>query len=203
MRKRITSLLLTLVMLLSLVPALGVPASAAEEDDGVVHVSDYGDFYGYFHHDGITIILEDDLVATDPMWGDTTLYDSLWVQPFRTVTIDLNGHKLELSASTGGDTKDGIIHINNGTLTIKDSSPGQTGEIYGSFPGGGVKRMHSVIDMEGDLSRFDLEGGGPVRQSVREFDRGRCRGGRHGGRRCIRLLQLAVQGDQHGAETAL
>ena len=30
MRKRITSLLLTLVMLLSLVPALGVTASAAE-----------------------------------------------------------------------------------------------------------------------------------------------------------------------------
>ena len=159
MRKRITSLLLTLVMLLSLVPALGGTARAAEEDDGVVHVFDYDGFYRSFYADGITIVLEDDLVSVDPVFGGTTLYDSLWVQPFRTVTIDLNGHKLELSASTGGDTKDGIIHINNGTLTIKDSSPGQTGEIYGSFPGGGVKRMHSVIDMEGDLSRFDLEGG--------------------------------------------
>ena len=159
MRKRITSLLLTLVMLLSLVPALGGTARAAEEDDGVVHVFDYDGFYRSFYADGITIVLEDDLVSVDPVFGGTTLYESLWVQPFRTVTIDLNGHKLELSASTGGDTKDGIIHINNGTLTIKDSSPGQTGEIYGSFPGGGVKRMHSVIDMEGDLSRFDLEGG--------------------------------------------
>ena len=38
MRKRITSLLLTLVMLLSLVPAMGVTASAA---DGFVEVSTY------------------------------------------------------------------------------------------------------------------------------------------------------------------
>ena len=34
MRKRITSLLLTLVMLLSLVPAMGVTASAATTGDG-------------------------------------------------------------------------------------------------------------------------------------------------------------------------
>ena len=33
MRKRITSLLLTLVMLLSLVPAMGVTASAADDTD--------------------------------------------------------------------------------------------------------------------------------------------------------------------------
>ena len=33
MRKRMTSLLLTLVMLLSLVPAMGVTASAADDTD--------------------------------------------------------------------------------------------------------------------------------------------------------------------------
>ena len=47
MRKRITSLLLTLVMLLSLVPAMGVTASAADDTYGYGNIKDWSGFKSY------------------------------------------------------------------------------------------------------------------------------------------------------------
>lgn len=114
MRKRITSLLLTLAMLLSLVPTLGVTASAA---DGFVEVSTYGQLKDAVDKGSAKIKLTADISSGNFVEGvGVTPATNLKFKGSGNV-LDLNGHKLSLVSSMG--TK--FIELKNADLTIKDS----------------------------------------------------------------------------------
>ena len=132
MRKRITSLLLALVMLLSLAPTLGGTARAAEEDRIEVHT--YQQLQDALEQPGFNeIVLMEDIDA-----GELTLeYNNTTVGVQEPIVIgansfpwlDLNGHTLRL------DTVFKLSHYikvsGSSQLTIDDNSPGKTGKIIG------------------------------------------------------------------------
>ena len=117
MRKRITSLLLTLVMLLSLVPAMGVTASAA---DGFTEVSTYGELKDAVDKGSAKIKLVADIDTTSENSGvGVTTATNLSFKGSGNV-LDLNGHKLKLVANMSVY----FIKIYSTDLTIKDSGTG-------------------------------------------------------------------------------
>ena len=114
MRKRITSLLLTLVMLLSLVPAMGVTASAA---DGFVEVSTYEQLRNEVDKGSAKIKLVADIDTTRENSGvGVTTATNLNFKGSGNV-LDLNGHKLKLVSNMSVY----FIEIYSSDLTIKDS----------------------------------------------------------------------------------
>ena len=117
MRKRITSLLLTLVMLLSLVPAMGVTASAA---DGFVEVSTYEQLRNEVDKGSAKIKLTADIDTTSENSGvGVTTATNLSFKGSGNV-LDLNGHKLKLVSNMSVY----FIQILGSDLTIKDSGTG-------------------------------------------------------------------------------
>ena len=122
MKKRITSLLLTLAMLLSLVPALGVTASAAE--DWKV-VNSYAELKAALNGDrSASIKLGRDIDTKDEFPYGLTQYDTITTS--KQFILDLNGKKLTLRSGTNGITT--YIRVMRGSLTIQDTVGG--GEIY-------------------------------------------------------------------------
>ena len=122
MKKRITSLLLTLAMLLSLVPALGVTASAA--DDWKV-VNSYAELKAALNGDrSANIKLGRDIDTKDEFPYGLTQYDTITTS--KQFILDLNGKKLTLRSGTNGITT--YIRVMRGSLTIQDTVGG--GEIY-------------------------------------------------------------------------
>ena len=125
MRKRITSLLLTLVMLLSLVPAMGVTASAAEPEWKIVNTFD--ELKEAMQQGKKTNIkLGKDINTNDEenhQYGLTS-YDTIRVG--NTITLDLNGKKLTLNS--GQNRMSLYIRVVAGRLTVQDSVGG--GEIF-------------------------------------------------------------------------
>ena len=114
MRKRITSLLLTLVMLLSLVPAMGVTANAA---DGFVEVSTYEQLRNEVNKGSAKIKLTADIDTTSENSGvGVTTATNLSFKGSGNV-LDLNGHKLKLVSNMSVY----FIQILGSDLTIKDS----------------------------------------------------------------------------------
>ena len=114
MRKQITSLLLTLAMLLSLVPALGVTASAA---DGFVEVSTYEELRNEVNKGSAKIRLMADIDTTSENSGiGVTTATNLSFKGSGNV-LDLNGHKLKLVSNMSVY----FIEIYSADLTIKDS----------------------------------------------------------------------------------
>ena len=118
MRKRITSLLLTLVMLLSLVPAMSVTASAAEPEWTIVNSFD--ELKEAMQQGKKTNIkLGKDINTNDEenhKYGLTT-YDQILVG--NTITLDLNGKELTLNS---GNNNIGVcIRAVHGSLTVQDS----------------------------------------------------------------------------------
>ena len=157
MRKRITSLLLTLVMLLSLVPAMGVTANAA---DGFVEVSTYEQLRSEVNKGSAKIKLTADIDTTSENSGvGVTSATNLSFKGSGNV-LDLNGHKLKLVSNMSVY----FIEIYSSDLTIKDS--GTNGRIdleYGEAVLGvqraivinrsvGVKRAGSLTVESGTLS---------------------------------------------------
>ena len=70
-----------------------------------------------------TIKLEQDIVLdTQLLGGPSYVYECLKIPDSKTITIDLNGHKLSISVNH-------IAILNYGKLTIKDSSPNGKGVI--------------------------------------------------------------------------
>ena len=125
MRKRITSLLLTLVMLLSLVPAMGVTASAAEW----MTVNTYAELETALSNQNPpdNIKLGSD-IDTGTLNNGVGILESLEVKGSK--QLDLNGYTLRMySAKT---TMSDMFMINHGNLTVLDSSAGQKGTILGS-----------------------------------------------------------------------
>ena len=116
MRKRMTSLLLTLVMLLSLVPAMGVTASAA---DGFVEVSTYEQLKNKVDKGEAKVKLVANIDTTNEN-GGAGVTDQTVLKFFGNDNIlDLNGHTLKLVSNTGAT----FFYVNK-DLTIKDSGTG-------------------------------------------------------------------------------
>ncbi len=153
MRKRITSLLLTLVMLLSLVPAMGVTASAAEWttvnsfkelQDAVKGKKEYiklgQDIDTTSYNEGIGLLKRDELTFNDTSYS---------------CTLDLNGKTLAL-VSNDTNISQGI-HIGGSHLTIKDISSAKTGKISGAFSNVFGGQDAKLIRLDG--GKLTLEGG--------------------------------------------
>lgn len=132
MKKRITSLLLTLAMLLSLLPAMGVTASAAEPvwtivnsfDDLKTAVKEQKQYIKLgqdidtaSYNEGIGLLKRDELTFNDVYYY---------------CTIDLDGKTLAL-VSNDTNISQGIYIGGNSHLTIKDSSSAKSGKISGAF----------------------------------------------------------------------
>lgn len=114
MRKQITSLLLTLAMLLSLVPTLGVTASAA---DGFTEVRTYGELKAAVDKGEAKVKLVANIDTTNEN-GGAGVTDQTALKFYGNDNIlDLNGHTLKLVSNTGTT----FINVNK-DLTIKDSS---------------------------------------------------------------------------------
>ena len=133
MRKRITSLLLTLVMLLSLVPAMGVTALAASgagTAGNPLVVSTYDEWKAAMQQSGETYIQLGADIDTSTMNSGFGLGSSEVVSVQANIHLDLNGKKLTLKKSiieAGGEIQ--FIRVTAGELIIKDSEGG--GEIFG------------------------------------------------------------------------
>ena len=136
MRKRITSLLLTLVMLLSLVPAMGVTALAASGDGSEgnpLMVSTYEEWKDAMQQSGETYIKLGADIDTSKMNGGFGLGSGSWVRVQSDIHLDLNGKKLTLLKSKimgDSDDRSCFIMVLKGSLTIEDTQGG--GEIIGS-----------------------------------------------------------------------
>ena len=114
MRKRITSLLLTLVMLLSLVPITAVTANAA---DGFVEVSTYEQLRNEVDKGSAKVKLTADIDTTSENSGvGVTTATNLRFKGNGNV-LDLNGHELKLVSNMSAY----FIEILSSDLTIKDS----------------------------------------------------------------------------------
>ena len=159
MKKRITSLLLTLAMLLSLLPAMGVTASAAEPE--WTTVNSYADLKAAVDKGSAKIKLTADIDTTSENSGvGVTTATNLRFKGSGNV-LDLNGHKLKLVSNMSVY----FIEILSSDLTIKDSS-GTNGRIdfeYGEAVLGvqraivisrsvGVKQAGSLTVDSGTLS---------------------------------------------------
>ena len=127
MRKRMTSLLLTLVMLLSLVPAMGMTASAADTSWTTVNTYDQLKAALSTQNPPDNIKLGCD-IDTGTLNSDMGILETLEVRGRK--QLDLNGHTLRMySAKTAMSD---MIMIKQGDLTVLDSSSGQKGTILGS-----------------------------------------------------------------------
>ena len=116
MRKQITSLLLTLAMLLSLVPAMGVTASAA---DGFVEVSTYEQLENEVKKGEAKVKLVANIDTTSENGGAGVTGQTALKFFGNDNILDLNGHTLKLVSNTGTT----FINVNK-DLTIKDGSTG-------------------------------------------------------------------------------
>ena len=151
MRKRITSLLLTLVMLLSLVPAMGVTASAAET---WVTVNSYAELQTAVKAKKEYIQLGRDIDTKDFHYSGGGLDIADWLTfENQTCTLDLNGKTLSLLTRMG-DMPTFMRVYEGSNLTIKDSQGG--GQITGEFENTGAGDRY-LIHM--NQSSLTLEGG--------------------------------------------
>lgn len=132
-----TSLLLTLVMLLSLVPAMGVTASAVASGNGTKGnpfvVTTYEDWKAAMQQSGETYIKLGANIDTSEMNEGFGLGSGNWVRVQSDIHLDLNGKKLTLLKSKimgGSDDRSCFIMVLKGSLTIEDTQGG--GEIIGS-----------------------------------------------------------------------
>ena len=156
MRKQITSLLLTLAMLLSLVPTLGVTASAAEDNTSYsqAEIRDYATFATYLRSfDSRDLKLMEDIDYTVGI-------NDLSIDVMCNQKLDLNGHKIRIDASKRAGFEN-LLCIRRGEFTLYDSSKGGGGELAVSFPND--DKAYSIIMMSSEKkdepSKFTMNGG--------------------------------------------
>ena len=150
MRKRITSLLLTLVMLLSLVPAMGVTASAAEWTT----VNSYAELQTAVKNKKEYIQLGRDIDTRDFHYSGSGLDTADWLTfDGQTCTLDLNGKTLSLMTKMK-DMPTFMRVYDGSNLTIKDSQSG--GQITGEFKNTGADDSYLIHMVKSSLT---LEGG--------------------------------------------
>lgn len=153
MRKQITSLLLTLAMLLSLVPTLGVTASAADDTSyGSADINNWGWFKSYLSSD----VSRDLTLMEDINYTVDIDDDSIYVMCNQ--KLDLNGHKITIDASKRAGFEN-LLCIRRGEFTLYDSKGG--GELAVSFPND--DNAYSIIMMSSEKkdepSKFTMNGG--------------------------------------------
>ncbi|MCI6015379.1 MULTISPECIES: InlB B-repeat-containing protein [Eubacteriales] len=132
MKKRLTSWLLTLAMLLSLVPAMGVTASAADTGSGTADdpyvVTTYEELQTAMQKAGGGYVRLGADIDTTSMNGDMGIGFKGQIVVNSNVALDLYSHKVTLMKR--GDTeRSGLIDVRRGSLTIEDSEGG--GELNG------------------------------------------------------------------------
>lgn len=155
MKKQITSLLLTLAMLLSLVPAMGVTASAADDTSyGYADINNWDWFKSYLSSD----VSRDLTLMKDINY--TTDYDDDAIIIKKSQKLDLNGHKIRIDASKLAGFFN-LITIRSGEFTLYDSSKGGGGAIEVEFAMD--SKGHSIImispDSTGAPAKFTMNGG--------------------------------------------
>ena len=139
MRKQITSLLLTLAMLLSLVPTLGVTASAAEGDA-------YYPQRGIQTYQDFSTLLASQVTMQIKLLKDieyTLGSEDEEIEVTYSQMLDLNGHKITIDASKRASFAN-LIHLRHGNFTLYDSQGG--GEIAIKFATD--SREHSIIRID-------------------------------------------------------
>lgn len=154
MRKQITSLLLTLAMLLSLVPTLGVTASAAEGD-------------AYYPQGGIQTYQDFSTLLASQVTREIKLLKDIEytlgsedeeIEVTYSQRLDLNGHKITIDASKRASFTN-LIHLRHGNFTLYDSQGG--GEIAIKFATD--SKEHSIIKIDPEYENapltFTMNGG--------------------------------------------
>ena len=151
-RSKLISMLLTLVMTLSLVPAMGVTASAAEPEWTIVY--NYEDLQKAINNKTEYIQLGRNIDTKDFHYSGGGLDIDDWLTfEGQTCTLDLNGKTLSLL--TKMKNMPVFMHAYKGSnLTITDSQGG--GQITGEFKNTGASDS-SLIYM--NQSSLTLEGG--------------------------------------------
>lgn len=153
MRKRMTSLLLTLVMLLSLLPAMGVTASAADDRSYTqAEIRNYKSFESYLRSsDSRDLKLMEDI-------NYTVGINDVSINVIRNQKLDLNGHKITIDASRRAGFEN-LLCIRYGEFTLYDSQGG--GELAVSFPND--DKAYSIIMMSSEKkdepAKFTMNGG--------------------------------------------
>ena len=128
-----TSLLLTLVMLLSLVPAMGVTANAAESAAAEKIVNTFEELQTAVNSGYTSIKLGQNIDTSGCNNGiGLVKKDRLTFSGGQKYTLDLNGNTLTLT-SNAVDMFQFIEVFGYSTLTITDSSSAKTGKISGTF----------------------------------------------------------------------
>lgn len=164
MKKRITSLLLTLAMLCSLLPAMGVTASAAETWGTV---NSYAELQTAVKNKQEYIKLGRDIDTKDFHYSGSGLDLADWLTfTGQTCTLDLNGRTLSLMSKMGNMPT--FMRVYDGSnLTIKDSQGG--GQITGEYVNSGAGNRYlihvnnSSLTLEGGTFRATAE---PYRTNV-------------------------------------
>ena len=147
---RLSAWLLTLVMLLSLVPAMGVTASAA--DGRSYPIRNYKSFASYLESSNSRdLTLENDI--------DYTMgYDDDYIRVRNNQKLDLNGHKIRIDASRRAEFFN-LVTIRSGEFTLYDSKGGGAIEVEFARDSKG----HSIImispDSAGAPAKFTMNGG--------------------------------------------
>ena len=150
--KRLAAWLLTLVMLLSLVPAMGVTASAADDTFyEQVFIRRYRMFWDYLSStDSRELVLDTDI-------NYTLSSEDEEIEVRRNQRLDLNGHKIRIDATKRASFFS-LITIFDGELTLYDSKGG--GEIAVEFAMD--SKEHSIIKMfpsSGAYPKFTMNSG--------------------------------------------
>ena len=149
---RLSAWLLTLVMLLSLVPAMGVTASAADDTFyEQVSIRRYRAFWDYLRSpDSRELVLDTDINYT--LSGEDEE-----IEVCRSQRLDLNGHKIRIDATKRASFYS-LITIYDGELTLYDSKGG--GEIAVEFAMD--SKEHSIIKIfpnSGAYPKFTMNSG--------------------------------------------
>ena len=154
MRKQITSLLLTLAMLLSLVPTLGVTASAAEGDA-------YYPQRGIQTYQDFSTLLASQVTMQIKLLKDieyTLGSEDEEIEVTYSQMLDLNGHKITIDASKRASFTN-LIHLRHGNFTLYDSQG--DGEIAIKFAPD--SKEHSIIKIDPEYENapptFTMNGG--------------------------------------------
>ena len=152
MRKRITNLLLTLAMLLSLLPAMGVTASAADDTYGYGNIKDWSGFKSYLSSPtSRDLTLENDI-------DYTTGYDDGAILIKKSQKLDLNGHKIRIDASKRAEFYN-LITIRSGEFTLYDSKGGGAIEVEFARDSKGHCIIMISPDSAGAPAKFTMNGG--------------------------------------------
>ena len=139
---QIVSTVLTLALVLSIVTCAPVSASAAETDSAAVAAADTENPFGELSEGKYT--LES---TTYQLTADVTLEGSIYIPSDVEAVIDLNGHTLDRGIPASSSPEDFIV--NDGTLTINDSSD-DSGKLTGGYAyRGGVVYNNGTLTIEG------------------------------------------------------